>query len=82
MTKRGEAYTELTAQELHEKYCKAKDLIEHNHWHIHRAEHPFSITRLLLSVLVNFTLNFPPQRLLGSLNIVCYLAVFLSAYTA
>ncbi len=32
--------TELTAQELHEKYRKAKDLVEPNHWHIHRAESP------------------------------------------
>ena len=32
--------TELTAQELDEKYRKAKDLIEQNYWHIHRAESP------------------------------------------
>ncbi len=47
---------------------------------------PFGITRLLMSVVVDSTLVFPPQRLLVSLKIVCCLAVFLStflsAYTA
>ena len=32
--------TELTAQELDEKYRKAKDLVEQNYWHIHCAESP------------------------------------------
>jgi hypothetical protein len=30
----------LTAQELDEKYRKAKDLVEQNYRHIHRAESP------------------------------------------
>jgi hypothetical protein len=50
------------------------------------ASPPFGITRLLMSVVVDSTLAFPPQRLLVSLKIVCCLAVFLStflsAYTA
>ena len=41
---------------------------------------PFGITRLLMSVIVDSTLAFPPQRLLVSLKIVCCLAVFLSTF--
>src|SRR5947209_3808734 len=41
---------------------------------------PFGITRLRMSVIVDSTLIFPPQCLLGSLKIVCCLAVFLSTF--
>jgi hypothetical protein len=40
LDKRVEVKTKLTAQELDEESRKAKDLVEQNYWHIHRAESP------------------------------------------
>ena len=34
MAKRVEVKTELTAEELHERYRKASEPVEHTHWHI------------------------------------------------
>ena len=68
----------LTAQELDEKYRKAKDLVEQNYPHIHRAESPFGIPCFSPSTNVFHPLQKPIEIPPPSTEIYCCLPVLLS----